>query len=202
MQEDDESEEDWLAEGTWSKGEGYGYDILGTPTSLCFSLSRMHLFIRKYGVLILIIGDLESGAVGWTDWNILLNSEGGPNHVNNFCDAAMIADVTSEVVQLYYHPQYYYMGHFSKFISPGSIRVQSEVAGQDRSSSCNWPYGECDGNKLHVTSFISADNSSLTIVAMNCGSEGKTMSVSIDGTAGYLENDVPANSIQTYVVAL
>ena len=50
---DDEGEATWIANGTWSKGEGYGYDIMG---------------------------DLNAGSSGWTDWNILLDHEGGPNH--------------------------------------------------------------------------------------------------------------------------
>ena len=28
-----------------------------------------------------MINDFNSGTVGWTDWNILLNQNGGPNHV-------------------------------------------------------------------------------------------------------------------------
>ena len=31
-----------------------------------------------------MINDFNSGTVGWTDWNILLNEKGGPNHVQNF----------------------------------------------------------------------------------------------------------------------
>ena len=28
-----------------------------------------------------MINDFNSGTVGWTDWNILLDEKGGPNHV-------------------------------------------------------------------------------------------------------------------------
>ena len=28
----------------------------------------------------------------WIDWNIVLNHEGGPNHVSNFCSASLIID--------------------------------------------------------------------------------------------------------------
>jgi glucosylceramidase len=31
-----------------------------------------------------MINDFNSGVVGWTDWNILLDERGGPNHVQNF----------------------------------------------------------------------------------------------------------------------
>ena len=32
-------------------------------------------------------------AVGWTDWNLVLNPDGGPNHLKNLCDANIIVDV-------------------------------------------------------------------------------------------------------------
>ena len=36
-----------------------------------------------------MINDVNSGTVGWTDWNILLDEMGGPNHVKNFCFATV-----------------------------------------------------------------------------------------------------------------
>ena len=147
---------------------------------------------------------MESGAAGWTDWNILLNSEGGPNHVGNYCDAAMIGkvDVPSEEMSLHYHPQYYYLGHFSKFISPGSTRVDTSVSGDAPASECSWPYGGCDADRLHVTSWLSEDSSHVTMVALNCGSDEKSASFTLSGKSGVLQNTVPANSIQTYVVSV
>jgi glucosylceramidase len=32
-----------------------------------------------------MIQDFNNGTVGWTDWNVLLDQNGGPNHVGNFC---------------------------------------------------------------------------------------------------------------------
>jgi glucosylceramidase len=34
-----------------------------------------------------MINDFNNGTVGWTDWNVLLDEQGGPNHVGNFCFA-------------------------------------------------------------------------------------------------------------------
>ena len=145
---------------------------------------------------------MESGAGGWTDWNILLNSEGGPNHVGNFCDAALIAkvDVPEEEMGVYFHPQYYYLGHFSKFITAGSTRVQTDISGDTPTSDCVWPYGGCDGSTLHITSWVLSDGSSIVVVALNCGSESKDMSLSVLGVNGSLKNSVPPNSIQTYII--
>jgi glucosylceramidase len=68
-----------------------------------------------------MINDFNSGAVGWTDWNILLDETGGPNHVKNFCFAPVHAD--TQTGELIYTNSYYYIGHFSKFVRPGARRI-------------------------------------------------------------------------------
>ncbi|HET9057926.1 MAG TPA: glycoside hydrolase family 30 protein [Chitinophagaceae bacterium] len=70
-----------------------------------------------------MINDFNNGTVGWTDWNVLLDETGGPNHVNNFCFAPIHAD--TKTGQIYYMNAYYYIGHFSKFIKPGARRIVS-----------------------------------------------------------------------------
>lgn len=76
---------------------------------------------EKYGNS--MINDFNSGACGWTDWNILLDERGGPNHKDNFCAAPVIADTRTGAVT--YTNSYYYIGHFSKFIRPGAKRISS-----------------------------------------------------------------------------
>lgn len=93
-----------------------------------------------------MINDFNSGTVGWTDWNILLNENGGPNHVQNFCFAPIHADTENN--ELIYTPTYYYIGHFSKFIEPGAKRVSTTVS---RST-------------LESTSFQNPDGQTVTVV--------------------------------------
>ena len=45
----------------------------------------------------------------------------GPNHVQNFCFAPVHAD--TKTGELIYTNSYYYIGHFSKFVHPGSNRI-------------------------------------------------------------------------------
>ena len=70
-----------------------------------------------------MINDFNQGTVGWTDWNILLDQTGGPNHVMNLCFAPIHADTRTG--ELIYTPSYYYIGHFSKFIRPNAKRVST-----------------------------------------------------------------------------
>ncbi len=68
-----------------------------------------------------MINDFNNGMTGFTDWNILLDETGGPNHVQNFCFAPVHADTRTG--ELIYTNAYYYIGHFSKFIRPGARRI-------------------------------------------------------------------------------
>jgi glucosylceramidase len=73
-----------------------------------------------------MIHDFNNGMTGFTDWNILLDETGGPNHVGNFCFAPIHGN--TKTGQLIYTNEYYYIGHFSKFIQPGAKRVTSSAS--------------------------------------------------------------------------
>ena len=92
-----------------------------------------------------IINDLNRWTVAWIDWNLILNEEGGPNHVGNYCSAPII--VNTKLQELLYQSSYYYMGHFSWFILPGDKIVNSivENGNVDVLSSINR-----DENKVHT----------------------------------------------------
>lgn len=93
-----------------------------------------------------MINDFNNGTVGWTDWNILLDENGGPNHVKNFCFAPVHADL--QTGELIYTPSYYFIGHFSKFIKKGAKRISSSAS---RSG-------------LLTTSFLNPDGKMVTVV--------------------------------------
>jgi glucosylceramidase len=51
----------------------------------------------------------------------VLDETGGPNHVGNFCSAPVICDTRTD--EVHFQSSYYYLGHFSRFIRPGAVRV-------------------------------------------------------------------------------
>ena len=111
-----------------------------------------------------MITDFNNGMVGFTDWNILLDETGGPNHVGNFCFAPVHANTkTGKVI---YTNAYYYLGHFSKFIKPGAKRVS---AASSRS-------------QLLTTAFLNEDGKTIVIV-MNQGSINTPYNLWINGKA-------------------
>ncbi len=95
-----------------------------------------------------MIHDFNNDAVGWTDWNVLLDETGGPNHVSNFCFSPVHADTKTGAIT--YTNAYYYIGHFSKFIRPGAKRI---ISAPSRSP-------------LLTTAFINKDGK-VAVVVMN-----------------------------------
>ena len=63
--------------------------------------------------------------VAWIDWNLLLNEQGGPNYVGNYCSAPIIVDTKNN--KILYQSSYYYLGHFSRFIKRGDHIIQCDV---------------------------------------------------------------------------
>lgn len=91
-----------------------------------FDATKFQLWANaeRYGLN--MIQDFNNGTVAWTDWNILLDQNGGPNHVGNFCFAPLHADISKD--ELIYTPMYYYIGHLSKFIRPEAKRIETNVS--------------------------------------------------------------------------
>lgn len=61
--------------------------------------------------------------MGWIDWNLALDEQGGPNWVQNYVDSPII--VNAEKGEFYKQPTYYALSHFSKYIPRGSVRIGS-----------------------------------------------------------------------------
>jgi len=126
-----------------------------------------------------MINDFNNGITGWTDWNILLDETGGPNHVGNLCFAPMHAN--TKTGEIYYLSSYYYIGHFSKFIRPGAKRVIS-------SSS---------RGQLLTTAFRNPDGK-LSVIVMNQSDDKIQYRIWLSGQAAEVTS-LP-HSIQTLVI--
>jgi len=129
-----------------------------------FSMDRVNDWSlgEKYGYS--MVNDFNCGTVAWTDWNILLDENGGPNHVGNFCFAPVHAD--TQTGKLIYTNSYYYIGHFSKFIKSGAKRI-----------SCS-----SNRDKLQATAFLNPDGK-IVVVVLNLSDEKLPFSLSISSKA-------------------
>jgi glucosylceramidase len=125
-----------------------------------------------------MIRDLNNWAVGWTDWNVLLDQQGGPNHVGNFCLAPVHADTRDGTLR--YLSSYWYIGHLAKFIRPGARRV-----------ACT-----SNDDALLATAFRNADGR-LAVVVMNKTEKAIPFDLWLEGRSA--KTTSPARSIVTLV---
>jgi len=126
-----------------------------------------------------MLNDFNKGNAMWTDWNILLDETGGPNHKGNFCFAPIIANTkTGEVLYTY---EYYYIGHVSKYIRPNAQRV-----------------GSSSNRAALTSSAFMNENGQLVTVIMNDSDNDIETNLWIEGMAARLK--APAHSIQTVVL--
>ncbi|XP_015794165.1 putative glucosylceramidase 4 [Tetranychus urticae] len=112
--------------GLWSRGEEYANDL---------------------------VGNMNHWSSGWVDWNLALNTIGGPNWVSMFVDSPII--VNAEKQEYYKQPMYYALAHFSKFLKPGSTRLGFKVTNPD--DNVRTTVFKTDQNQLVVITVNSND---------------------------------------------
>ncbi|XP_041465064.1 lysosomal acid glucosylceramidase-like isoform X3 [Lytechinus variegatus] len=139
--------------GSWERGESYSHNI---------------------------IEDLSNWVSGWIDWNMALDTIGGPNWVGNFVDSPIIVNPDQDV--FYKQPMYYHLGHFSKFISPGSVRVGSSV----------------DRDRLVEHLAFKLPDGNMALVVLNRKEFSFPLHI-YDSDVGCLNAEIPSRSIQTYL---
>ena len=121
-----------------------------------------------------VIGDMNSGVNAYLDWNILLDSSGGPTHSKNYVKSASILDNDNYIKS----PIYYYLYHISHFID-SNIRVI-----ETKSYT----------NKLKVVS-LKKDNK-IIVVIMN--DTDKEIKYNLVFRNEYIHDSINSHSIITY----
>jgi glucosylceramidase len=139
--------------GSWQTGERYGRNI---------------------------IEDFNHYNEGFIDWNLVLNEQGGPNHVGNYCDAPVLYHRQNK--ELILNSSYYVIGHFSKFIHPGSKRIHAIKA---------LP------KDIFATTY-KLENGTIIVVLLNSSSQNEVISISMNNRT--IQTHTEAHSIQTIVI--
>ena len=131
-----------------------------------------------------IIDGLNHWMTGYIDWNAVLDSIGGPTHVNNNCGAMLMVDYQNDI--LYYTPYYYVLKQFSRSMRPGDV-----VLGLITNDKGLTPH-------IHLCA-VAKQNGSYAINILNTG-EAVSFPLQI---GEYTANiDMPANSVETIIVKL
>lgn len=126
-----------------------------------------------------IIGNLNAGMSGFIDWNILLDKNGGPNHVGNFCDAPIMIDTDNDTFEV--KLSFDYIGHFSKYIKKGAKRIAFSK------------YTDL----IEMTAFKNPDES-LILVMMN--RHNNNIPITVDITGKIFDTILEKNSISTAII--
>ena len=161
---------DWAYSVTWQGVNAEDHPIY-TP---------VHRYARN------IIVSLDNWVTGWIDWNIVLDKQGGPNHVGNYCGAPIMID--TEIQQVYYTPIFYVLAQFSRTIRPGDRAVKTEKY---------TPHLRDDD--LHACAIINEDGL-LSVQLLNTTLKPITYNLQISNQ--YAAITVEANSVQTVRVQL
>lgn len=169
---------------------------------------------QKYAVD--IIGDLNAGANGWIEWNVLLDKSGGPTCIGTtggtdctplagHCDAPILADTTAGKQSLEIRDTFFFMGHFSRFIPPGSVVLKgldANVTNTDAtfvSTAVRTPAGDVVVVALNVDQANSVTYQ-LAVPAAAGASTAATDRASADTAMYYAPVVIPPHSIQTLTV--
>lgn len=128
-----------------------------------------------------IIGNLGAGMNSYYDWNLVLDKEGGPNHVRNFCDAPVMCDIAAGTVD--FKLSHHYLGHLSRAIRPGARRIASSTF----------------SSRLELVAVRNPDGT-VAVVAMNPTDEELSATVRIGGRTAPLA--LPARSMGSTIVTL
>lgn len=126
-----------------------------------------------------IMGNLNAGMTASIDWNLILDEKGGPNHVNNYCDAPIMVDTASGSFEV--KLSFDYIGHFSKYIKKGAKRIGFSKYTTD----------------LEMTAFKNTDGS-IVLVMLNRTTHDIPVTVDIDSQL--FSELITANSIVTAVI--
>jgi len=84
-----------------------------------------------------IFSDLEAGTSAWLYWNAILDETGGPwavSPVHGNPDPNVqhpLVIINKSTHEVTYTGAYYYLAHFSKFVRPGAVRVQTTGKSRD-----------------------------------------------------------------------
>ncbi|XP_060527870.1 putative glucosylceramidase 4 [Cylas formicarius] len=129
-----------------------------------------------------IITDLYHNSLGFVDWNMVLDLDSGPSWAGSHFDSPVIVNATAG--EFYKQPMFYAIGHFSKFIVPGSLRLETDVS------------VEADVRSI---AFLRPDGK-VAVVLFNRGEEPVTLDLEISDKQ--VSVDVEARSLNTVLYSV
>ncbi len=146
-----------------------------------------------------IINDMNAWCEGWIDWNMVLTTEGGPNHARNFCDAPILVDVPAQ--RVIYQSAFWCLGQFSRFVRPGDYKIGCNVCGNIPAAKEGYAAGparqQAGGPGIEATAFSRTGREAIVIV-LNRTDDRRRLTIRAFGAQA--EADLPPRSVTTFLV--
>uniref|UniRef100_A0A915E4C5 Glucosylceramidase n=1 Tax=Ditylenchus dipsaci TaxID=166011 RepID=A0A915E4C5_9BILA len=103
-----------------------------------------------------ILNNLKNWVIGWTDWNMALDLQD----------------------EFYKQPMFYFLGHFSKFVPRGSVRIHSQVDPAPSPSVEHVAFNTPNGNRVLVMINMH-ENQTFNVSIEDTKMTGKTAKISL-----------------------
>jgi glucosylceramidase len=159
---------------------------------------------EAYGVG--VVQYMQNWAVGFTDWNLLLDEKGGPSHDRRFgCNAPIMqcpaTNTSCGPNGFAYQAPFFFMAHFSKYFVPGSTVIGAMAYAGEH---CPAEHGHfyyapgaegAEGSGLGVVGAITP-NGTTVLVVLNTGNASVTYTLK-DSRMGQAVMSIAQHSIQT-----
>jgi len=135
--------------------------------------------VLRYDVQTLIIGGLRNWASAVITWNLALDPRHGPNTGGGCADCLGTVEI-SDNGEVTPNAEYYALGHASKFVVPGAVRIESTTLG---------------AGSLESVAFANPDGS-VAVVVLNSGTAAADFQLAV-GDRG-LAYQLPAGAVATF----
>lgn len=133
---------------------------------------------------IIFIGQTKAWCKTVLLWNLALNEHQGPLVGVHGCqDCRGVITIPQNSNTYHKEVEYYILAHFSKFVKPGAVRLES--------NNFNW-------DDLQSVAFVNPDGSTVVIVQNPNSSKSASFSLDIDAKH-YQYNNLPPQSVVTFV---
>ena len=178
-------------ESGWFNNDAFWWDTIATDwaysTQWAGDTHPKYVAVHRYARY--IINGLNHWLTGFIDWNIVLDSIGGPNHVNNFAAAPVMVDYSpitnNQLPIIYFTPYYYVLKQFSRSMRPGDV-----VLAVNNQPAIN--------NQIYLCA-VEKQDGSYAINILNTGKEA-TFPLQIGDYVTHI--NIPANAVETIIVRL
>jgi glucosylceramidase len=129
----------------------------------------------------LLVTGIRQWARGVVYWNLVLDEQYGP-HFGGCATCKGVVTIDSHTGAVSRNDEYYAFAHFSKFVLPGAVRVESTATDKER---------------IDNVAFQNASDGSIVLVVVNSNTDARHISVVQDQAR--FEYTMPPQSVATFV---